>query len=364
MIRQRGIGVMNKEIESNPQRLCSLDILKTIAIFLVITLHAGVWKTDFLQDGIFDFNQWMQYSFRLLAEGVPLFFMVNGYLLFRKKSFDFDKHIKKIVNIAMVYALWNILLTLNQVLTHKEAVEFQSMVRHFISGDYTSILWFFKSLIFVYILFPVIKHAFDKEKKLYQSLFLIVLLFTVGSRFIAETDVVLKSTGFDFLTGISGFLYEFLPLSSNGMTSLCYFMLGGMLLDYEGSVKEKRIKWIIAGFIAWIVEIGWHTILSNLRGATFGSFWFGNICEIIICIGLFAVFMNIKLNKSLETLFKITGDTTMAVYLLHTIFLSRIYNPLGGVLGRLAFSAFIGIICVVIGFVLGKIPYVKRIIKI
>ena len=355
---------MNKEIGSNPKRLCSLDILKTIAIFLVITLHAGVWKTDFLKDGIFDFDQWVQYSFRLLTEGVPMFFIVNGYLLFRKKLFEFDKHKKKILSIALVYGLWNILLTLNQVLTHKEAVEFQSMVRHFISGDYTSILWFFKSLISVYILFPVIKFAFDKEKKLYRSLFWIVLLFTVGSRLIAEADIVLKTMGLDYLTGVSGFLYEFLPLSSNGMTGLCYFMLGGMLVDYEGSVKDNRIKWIIAGIFAWVVEIGWHTLLSYLRGETFGSFWFGNICEIIICIGLFAVFMNTKLNKSVEHIFEITGDTTMAVYLLHTIFLSRIYNPLGGVLGRLAFSAFIGTICVVIGYTLGKIPYVRHIVKI
>ena len=62
------------------KRLLNIDILKTIAILMVISLHSFLWNTNL--DG--SISHYIQYSLRLIMEGVPIFVFVNGFLVLGK----------------------------------------------------------------------------------------------------------------------------------------------------------------------------------------------------------------------------------------------------------------------------------------
>ena len=79
------------------KRYANIDLLKTIAIIMVIALHSQLFITDFIKDN--KISTYIQYFIRILCEGVAIFILVNGFLLINKKQFDFKKHLLKTLKI-------------------------------------------------------------------------------------------------------------------------------------------------------------------------------------------------------------------------------------------------------------------------
>lgn len=80
------------------QRELSIDVLKIASIFAVVALHTQRNS----QAGIV-FNPILYYGARF---AMPIFFMLNGYLMFSKTEFSFNYYKKKIINIVRVLILW------------------------------------------------------------------------------------------------------------------------------------------------------------------------------------------------------------------------------------------------------------------
>lgn len=61
-----------------------LDLLKFIAIIMVMCLHVQIWSDNFIEDK----SVWKVFSYacRLISEGVPIFVAVNGFLLLKKAN--------------------------------------------------------------------------------------------------------------------------------------------------------------------------------------------------------------------------------------------------------------------------------------
>ena len=96
----------------------NLDLLKVIGILLVVTLHVPLWSFDFIAEP--SVSHVLQYAMRLLSEGVPIFLMVNGYLLLGKQTFDFRKHLRKMVHLFLLFLLWSlILITVGQLCSNR-----------------------------------------------------------------------------------------------------------------------------------------------------------------------------------------------------------------------------------------------------
>ena len=64
---------------NNKKRYDNIDLLKFIAIFMVITLHVPLYFTDFIKTQ--NIENFIQFSFRLISEGVLIFIFVNGLLI-------------------------------------------------------------------------------------------------------------------------------------------------------------------------------------------------------------------------------------------------------------------------------------------
>lgn len=337
--------------------------MKSIAILMVISLHIPLWKYNFFADGLKEFDLYPQFCFRLVSEGVPIFFLVNGYLLF-SHPYSWKKHKKKIQKVLLFFVVWVVIQNINQCLVRKTELSLTSIVKHIITMDYTSTLWFYKTLFFVYLIFPAVKMVYDADKGLFRFLFYTLTFFTVSIHFFEGFNYFLDSREIEWLKGINNFLSDFYPVGARGTASMMFFMAGGRLSDCEEKIKEKRYLWIAIGAGAWIFEIAWYTYLSNLRGVTHAFFWFGNLAELLFCIGVFAASLTFKYGKICTNVLQTVSENTNGIYLLHTMLMSRIISPFSSdFLGRFAYLFFLCGISLVISIILSRIPYVKKLIK-
>ena len=163
------------------KRYANIDLLKTIAIIMVIALHSQLFITDFIKDN--KISTYIQYFIRILCEGVAIFILVNGFLLINKKQFDFKKHLLKTLKIFAILVIWSIILTISIQLIYKEPLKIIGIIKNIfitdINNKYTGVLWFLQNLIALYLIYPVLKIVHDNNKKVYNYFFIILLIFTM-----------------------------------------------------------------------------------------------------------------------------------------------------------------------------------------
>lgn len=135
------------EEKTNAKRYAYIDLIKTIAIIMVIILHSGLLKTDFMT--LKSVKSVIQYAIRIISEGVPLFVMVNGFLLLHKDKFELKKHLKKILKIFILLILWSIIYIIIETILMKGQFSigliFKNVLTTDINNKYTGILWFLQN---------------------------------------------------------------------------------------------------------------------------------------------------------------------------------------------------------------------------
>ncbi len=90
-------------MRSSVTRNCAIDLAKFIAIICVLIYHGTLYEYDFLSGG----SLILYASRTVLSAGVPLFFLVNGFLLFGK-SFDYMKHLIRTVKLLGAVLFWSV----------------------------------------------------------------------------------------------------------------------------------------------------------------------------------------------------------------------------------------------------------------
>lgn len=88
-------------------RNISLDLLKVLACIGVILLHTTM-------GGFKETGSWnlLAYLYYLGTYSIPLFFMVNGYLLLGKREITYPYILQKVKWILITVSLWNIIVWL------------------------------------------------------------------------------------------------------------------------------------------------------------------------------------------------------------------------------------------------------------
>lgn len=140
------------------KRIEYLDIVKVIAIFLVVFCHF-VLLSESIPSNLFMSACW---------SGVPMFFMVNGALLFTR-PLNLKKHIYKTLTIYLVLVIWRLIYLLSiGAINHVPVSGFgknELFLYLFAFGNLEGIgtghLWFIEALLAVYVLFPLFRICFD-----------------------------------------------------------------------------------------------------------------------------------------------------------------------------------------------------------
>ena len=143
-------------------RIVSLDLIRVIAILLVITQHA--WTGLQLDEPTAGIGRYLYQA--LVVMGVPLFFMLSGALMLTAKPLPINDFLtRRFKRLLLPFVLWATLIYIISAAMHKypEIDTLQDALRcylpYMLTDKVNAAYWYFFVLIGIYLLTPFLQRA-------------------------------------------------------------------------------------------------------------------------------------------------------------------------------------------------------------
>lgn len=256
-----------------------LDLLRCIAIYLVVLLHSfSPYSADIR---LFGTKTWwaMDVLNGLTRMGVPLFFMISGYLALsdRRTERIFPFYRRRIGKLLLPLLVWNIVYFLFNGLLYHQPMDAVVFFNQLLGKGSKYHLWFLYQIIGLYFLAPFLKRIVDHTRK--RELFvllLVVLLVPTLFHFINGVQTAVTIAPFGALVeGYAGFfLYGYLLgtvtlppwakrlIYASGIGGLFFGVLGNFLLssplglNLHWNAGYSITHYLTSGaFFLWVKEI-------------------------------------------------------------------------------------------------------------
>ena len=326
---------MKSTTPPTPTRHRGFDLLRVIAIYMVMQIHTGEFEY-IAKDGtvLHTAGSWaVGWTNSLLRVCVPLFVMITGYFLFpigNERTFfrkRFSRVLIPFVVWCSVYAFYYYgqgAISLHTALLNiaKIPVNYGTEVGH---------LWFVYMLMAIYLIAPVfspwVVSASRKSVELFLALWAVSLLLPFIHLFFSDvwgecywnaTPTLYYFSGFIGYAVLAAYIKRFWMAPSSRVNWLAVGMvvtgyavtLGGFLyrLRYEHNVKS--------------LELTWNFTTLNVA---------------VMTAGLFLLFRNIHPNRGDSPLWRLIDDMSRmsyGMYLAHIIVLNTIHSHLASLLGN------------------------------
>lgn len=346
-----------------------IDLIESIAIFFVILYHSILYDYNIFQNN--SIIIYVRYFFMtILSTCVPLFFLVNGYLLF-KKEFNLKKHIYKIIRLILLTIIWALFLMTIYMIIKNNPINIKTIIESILSLDITwsmNIFWFMGALICIYILFPALKSMFDTNKKAYIFFVITCSIFTFGYTIVNHL-IILSNYNYNNID--VSFITMFNPFRGIYGYSFVYFCVGGLLYNYENkilSIKNRNIVCIIGLLICCtlLFLLGvYYTKYVDRK--IYDVVWNGydTIFTFFNCIFIYILCLNFTKNCSFITNI---SKNTLGIFFIHGLIIKltqpwiKLYVFLCNFSVNIIYAISIVVICLLICFFIKKIPILKKII--
>lgn len=334
------LDTIKKEIiakkETNvSNRIAWLDFLKILSAFLVVFYHLAYFKLDYgftseVSSYIPNLNRIIM-SFA--ACSVPLFFIINGALMFSKHRKIFDVYFKAF-KIILLTVIWKI-------------AEFPS--------------WFFVTLAILYLLFPFFQFLWEKKRVLYIAIICVILLFPFVYNYMV---LLIRVLDIQVIFG-----YETEGLSVTGfktMYSIAYFLGGNCLMQCKRLPKPVlSLLMMVCGWICLITECICYT---NLDGVVYDGVnaSFPTIGAMLLAVGVYSLVQNIHFNSHVTKVIVWLSDGILPIYVMHQFVkkLTRFIIPCNTLITALICTIVTCLICILIGKIMKRIPVLCALVKI
>lgn len=280
-----------------------VDFTRFVGAFLVVLAHVDVWG------GGPDWAQKIFYTFS--RNGVPLFFLMSGYLLLSKEEDTWTFFKKRAAKILIPFLVWSIFYDVYASNAFAETgVTLDAIIKMFIRilrGPRAAHLWFFYSLIGLYFFTPILR-LFVAKAKNSDILYFIGLWFIIMPiMFILEEFTPLKN-GFElyYAAGYVG-----------------YFLLGHYLGRLE---TTPRLLWVALGLFvtgfAFTFAVFYLDLPPQNNELPFRSYPSLNI--VLMAIGTF-ILLKAAGEQTSPRLARISGlvsPSSFGIYLVHSVILT------------------------------------------
>ncbi len=277
-----------------------VDFMRLIGAFLVVLAHIQSWGAD---------STWArEFYYTISRIGVPLFFLISGYLLLSRQEDLATFFRKRAARIVIPFLVWSIIYDFQGSGAFAEAgVTFEGVLKLFIRilrGPRAAHLWFFYSLIGLYLITPILRIFVSKARNA-EILYYIALWFiAMPLLFIVEAFTPLKN-GFEifYAGGYVG-----------------YFLLGYLL---GGSETKPLLFWSALGLFIIGMLFTFAVFHFNLppqnNELVFRSYPSLNI--ILMSLGAFILIKAAgeKISPLLAQLSHAAGRASFGIYLIHPI---------------------------------------------
>lgn len=364
-------------MKKQTRRIPYIDLMESFAMLFVVAYHLSNLRYKPMDD--FTLESSIHYYLRgIFVCCVPLFLITNGYLLFHR-PLDGKQHLKKILHYAVLTLFWGVVTLL--VYYHVESIPFT------LSGFVTELfqwrtgviyLWYMGALVIIYLLFPLLKLAYDQEERLFRYFILMVAFFTFGNQLLNHTMTLIR--GFRGATMywvmMENWFSMFNPVPEIPGYTLVYFCLGAYLqdfLDYLQRFSRRKRNGFAIGVImlAAAIHAVWFFLLSKVTNSYCCSIWYGyeTITGFIISVAMVSLLGNYRgARSSVAHGFQLISSHTLGIYFIHMVLVYSLrqlafsFSPLVNLAGNLLWAA--GIVLLCLGLVLGmkKIPGIRHLV--
>lgn len=361
-----------------PGRNLSLDLLKALAILMVIFYHNGQLNPDSVTDNLL---------MMLPNAAVPCFFMASGAIFFHR-PFDMQKHLRRMGRFYLTIVAWKLIYLLlywhwgapvNGSL--RALLSYLLLFQH-LEGVGTAHFWFMDAMLTVMLVSPVLYlcfHTQDREaspggrilpghSQILLFLLAVLLLFNqvpaTGNLLIRSLAQLLGKPEWNLSP-----LGEINPFSFRYSNYITYYLLGGLLMEYKdrfsvriaaaltlvGTTGLVLIKYLQTGSLRW-----------NGIYLESGYYW---ISTMLLATGLFLLLTRLNIRKQwlLGWIATYAGSSTMGIFYLHipliyllTPVLFVRFQPYNGWMVNLVESCLILILSLPIIWVGRQIPVLKN----
>ena len=139
-------------------RNINLDLLKIMACVGVVLLHTTI-------SGFKDTESWnyLTFLYYLGTYSIPLFFMVNGYLLLGKNEISYSYILQKIKWILVTVSVWTLIIWIYKRDFSENPIK--KVLGSLLQRGYFFQFWFFGALILIYLCLPILKKVLKSKNQ-------------------------------------------------------------------------------------------------------------------------------------------------------------------------------------------------------
>ncbi len=291
-----------------------IDLLKTLAILGVITIHTSNLLTDSI--GSID---WLSSLFwgTLTRSSVPIFLMCSGVLfLSSKKEVSISRlYAKYILRIVVAMLFWAMFYQLYHLIDEQTAItgsSFLDAIKNILMFRQEFHLYYLHIILLVYAFLPITK-TFVQNASRHTLNYFLIIWFALG--------IVYPSLKpFWPLNHISGIPVQWLMNMS--YAAIGYFVLGFYIAEFRMSLKKSGwIAIFCAGFAIGFLGTWYMSVHSGSRYLSFLEGMSIGVC--FMAIGIFGLIMTTKPFSTKWWLKTVTyvSKASFCIYLIHVLFI-------------------------------------------
>ena len=348
--------------KSQSNRIEGLDLIRVIAIFSVVLVHCFLNACPISDieyfNGLSVTSKLILLSFYTIgALGVPLFFMLSGYLLL-PREFDEDKtkkfYRKNLIPLLIAWELWipanNWLALWYYDIPFHTSTVLKNML--FIEPVYIGHSWFMPVILGIYLFIPYLARVL---KTMTSAELMITLIVACFYFFVIPTISQLKSANWNVCLDLN---------FSGGLYGL-YVIFGYLVKRYELRIKSSlKLVFIMIPAISL-------TILSqlyfNIANGNVFRLWYDFLLIPLFVIPIFILLKSVKIMK-FKSLTRSISDCAFGMYLIHVFVIAAFlkYGILNFIVGDELRIIVLTLVVYILSFALAvsikNIPYIGKIL--
>jgi surface polysaccharide O-acyltransferase-like enzyme len=311
-------------------RLQYLDVIKIVAMYLIVFYHAHPIPLYQPRDADFYPGYFLH---GLSTIGVPLFILCNGFLLLGRPITIWGnaKKCLRLYGLTLAWSCITLLLTAAISGERSGSGEFLHDV-FFLKSGVNNHLWFLFALLATYLFLPLIKLAFDMKNRatLYWLLFLL-LFFSFGATALNWGLDAIKAVlrhcvpiGDDGdLQTVNYFAIEGVDPFADFCWVTAYFILGGLCREWLVRPRRGIPAWppLLVIACAYFSLFGFGLLISPyLEGKVFDTVFnsYASIPTLLISLSAFFLFSRWRpVAGPAHAVISSIGANTLGIYVLH-----------------------------------------------
>lgn len=353
-------------------RIDQIDLLKGIGICMVVAIHAPLLSGDFM--AIPSASRVMQYVLRLAIEGVPLFMLVNGYLMLGRETISLCRHFRRMGQLVLLLLAWATLLSCAGQLVSGGLAKFavtqviSDVLNTGLNSRFTGVLWFVQYLLSVYLLYPALFALYQRKDRAFDWLAGAIGFFVAGIGLLnMAVQAASASMDVTLLKQAIAFVGKPMPLNPANAWYVFCFMLGGILRREQAAIRARRVRWIVVGVICWALAAGCGIGMSFLQDKLYSeAFNYSSVFQIGMLVGLFALTVTYRCRGTVPERFLLSlGRNSFGIYVIHTALISALHKllPMDGT-SRLLIWVSALLASWLLTLLIGRIPILKKLVML